>query len=473
MKIVLITRDRPELTQQTIISMMKNAHHWEEHQLVVVWDGGFGDRDIVLDEKLIDELGVHMFFPSQQLGVGGAKNFGVTKFGILDSSDMLMFSDNDMYYLPNWDILLERAYIVSGAAQLGGWRHPYHEMGKSYGVYAPRNYGVDAPKGTLGKYEIREVDAVTGNCFVISYEQWLKGGPFNSNALGPGQSEDFALSQDLKRKGGKIVVLDPPVVIHCGMRNCLGEPATGWEEMAAMAEKQLEENDIPKIWMEVPEEGTILLERNSSGVAQVVEQGPLKPKVAGSNPAPSASYETNSFKGLNVGSGQRRFDTTVGWCNIDCVSRPPDQVPDIILDANKLDTKFEENSQDMVVLHQTLEHFGCGEASEILKQCYKILKPGGSLLIFVPDLRKLAGRWLNGELEDFLFFVNVYGAYQGLEGDRHKWGYSSESLSKYLFVTLGASCQVQDFNWRDILGADIARDFWIAGIECTKKVTNE
>ena len=31
---------------------------------------------------------------------------------------------------------------------------------------------------------------------------------------------------------------------------------------------------------------------------------------------------------LNIGSGQRRFGD--GWVNLDVVSRPPDQVPDVL-----------------------------------------------------------------------------------------------------------------------------------------------
>jgi len=448
MKIVLITRDRPELTEQTISTMVTNAANWSAHELFVVYDG---DAHDAMFDYLQQILPVEVHPTGSQLGVGGAKNFGVEcleyEHDGLDDNEIIMFSDNDMYYLPNWDTNLVGLFH-SPIKQLGGWRHPFHKP------------SLNAWSGYItGKGRAIEVDAATGNCFVIKYLDWTIYGPFDANALGPGQSEDYALSQRIKAGGGIVVTLDLPVAIHCGLANCLGQPATGWAEMAEMAEKQLEANNIDKIWLSTPDEGTILLE--NIGQTHTIHTSTV-----------FGDWNIN-FSGINCGSGQRSFDNTRGWINIDCVSRPPDQVPDVVLDATKLDTVFEENSQNMVVLHHVLEHFGCGEADEVLKQCYKVLSPGGSLLVFVPDLRKLAGRWLSGELEDFQFLVNVYGAYQGLEGDRHKWGYDINLLKDYIVKTLfdgdfTQQIKIKEFDWREISGADIARDWWILGMEVLK-----
>lgn len=447
MKIVLITKDRPELTKQAIETMKANAHNWDRHKLVVVWDGIWDGTT----------AGSGFFSTGKQLGVGGAKNFGVKvheDFEILSFDDIIMFSDNDMYYLPDWDSQLE--YVMSHdkpPIQLGGWKHPYHagKMLKDYRfLYSGRTEDQDKA------VSIQEVDAVTGNCFVIRYGDWLKYGPFDANAIGPGQSEDFALSQKIKADNKVVATLDPPVAIHCGLANCEGKPATGWQEMATMAEKQIEANGINKIWLETPDEGTILLERqeerDNSQDNQIV---------------PNGSVARPRFSGLNVGSGQRRFNHDLGWINCDHVSRPPDQVPDVVVDGTLLVEKFGKETQDMVVLHHVIEHFGCGEADEVLNQCFQVLKRGGSLLVFVPHLRRLAGRWLSGELDDFSFFVNVYGAYQGLEGDRHKWGYDATTLYKYL-STIPGTGQIKLFDWREIPGADIAKDWWILGMEVVK-----
>jgi len=170
--------------------------------------------------------------------------------------------------------------------------------------------------------------------------------------------------------------------------------------------------------------------------------------------------------GLNVGSGQRRFTSTpeVEWINIDKVSRPGME-PDVVKDG--ADTGWPDGSVDCFVLHHVLEHFGCGEADGLIKEAYRVLKPGGSLLVFVPDMKALAKRWLEGGLTTQIYMTNVYGAYMGNEEDRHKWGYTCDSLRVSIEVN-GHFMGVFPFDFRPIPGADIAQDWWILGMEARK-----
>lgn len=171
-------------------------------------------------------------------------------------------------------------------------------------------------------------------------------------------------------------------------------------------------------------------------------------------------------RGLNIGSGERKFITCseVEWCNVDKVSRPGEE-PDLIADGARL--PFPDNSADFYVLHHCLEHEGCGEGTGLIEEAYRVLKPGGSLLVFVPDLRELAFAWLNGRLTTQIYVTNLYGAFRGNDESRHRWGYDQKSLLEYL-----AKCcewgEVKDFDWRTIPGADCARDFWIAHAEAVK-----
>ncbi len=170
--------------------------------------------------------------------------------------------------------------------------------------------------------------------------------------------------------------------------------------------------------------------------------------------------------GLNCGSGQRRFsagiESSIEWINIDI---NPKWTPDIVADWNDL-SMFQDASVDYVVSHHSLEHVGCGEGDGFIREAHRVLKPGGSLLVFVPDMKALAQRWLTGQLAEQIYMTNVYGAYMGDEADRHKWGWSRQGLFDYLKKF--PFRDVHAFDWRSLAGADIAQDWWITGMEAVK-----
>lgn len=169
---------------------------------------------------------------------------------------------------------------------------------------------------------------------------------------------------------------------------------------------------------------------------------------------------------INVGSGQRKFG--MPWVNVDCQDK---WSPDVIADGASM-PMFDDNTAEMIVLHHVLEHFGCGEADKMLRECYRILKPQGSLIVTVPDFAALCKGWIRNQITDQIFFTNVYGAYMGDEADRHKWGFTGISLAKNLDEAIkgveGGWRHVRSFDYRAIEGADIAKDWWILGIEAIK-----
>lgn len=175
--------------------------------------------------------------------------------------------------------------------------------------------------------------------------------------------------------------------------------------------------------------------------------------------------------GLNIGSGQRPFKSTeeVKWINVDSQAK---WEPDYVCDGAHLDGTdgftFTDNSVDYVVLHHVLEHFGCGEAEGLIKEAWRVLKPRGSLFVFVPDMRGLATRWIRNEIDTQIYLTNVYGAYMGNEDDRHKWGFEFQSLEKFIY---GCASWYRSYAGKCPnlpASADAAHDWWILEMEFVK-----
>jgi predicted SAM-dependent methyltransferase len=164
---------------------------------------------------------------------------------------------------------------------------------------------------------------------------------------------------------------------------------------------------------------------------------------------------------LNIGSGQRKFGPDGNWTNIDINYK---WTPDVIADGAWM-PMFADNSADVIVLHHILEHYGCGEGMPVIQECHRILAPSGSLLVFVPDMWALAGAWREGRLSDQLYFTNVFGAYMSDEADRHKFGFTKNSLYSALSRVF---TKVIPFDWRKIEGMDAAKDWWVLHAEAIK-----
>ena len=180
---------------------------------------------------------------------------------------------------------------------------------------------------------------------------------------------------------------------------------------------------------------------------------------------PAAPPEVVAWAGervqLNIGSGQRPFPKP--WINIDAQAK---WQPDIVADGACL-PMIQDGQAQCIVLHQVLEHYGCGESGGLIRECHRILRPGGSLLVFVPDMKALAKAWLAGYITTQVYLTNVYGAYMGDEADRHKWGFTADTITPFLSQAV-EWVQVKRFDWREIEGASLACDWWVLTMECVK-----
>lgn len=81
---------------------------------------------------------------------------------------------------------------------------------------------------------------------------------------------------------------------------------------------------------------------------------------------------------LNLGCGNVYLN---GWINIDCDSKKADLNMDL---RNPL--PYQDNTIDFIYSEHVIEHFTVKEGLALLKECYRVLKPGGIIRIATPDL---------------------------------------------------------------------------------------
>ena len=66
------------------------------------------------------------------------------------------------------------------------------------------------------------------------------------------------------------------------------------------------------------------------------------------------------------------------------------------------------NSVDYIYCSHFLEHLSYYEAFKLLKECYRVLKPGGRLRIVVPDLKRLALEYISNKINAIVFIKKLY-----------------------------------------------------------------
>jgi len=136
---------------------------------------------------------------------------------------------------------------------------------------------------------------------------------------------------------------------------------------------------------------------------------------------------------LHLGCGNIILD---GYTNIDIV---PGEGIDVVSDVRSL-PMYKDASVDEVYLSHVLEHFSWKQAPEILKEYFRVLKPGGVLRIAVPDMNKIMRLYV----EHWDWFQDpaqkvwsglIYGGHE-TEYDCHHAGFNFPYL-KYLLESAG------------------------------------
>ena len=155
---------------------------------------------------------------------------------------------------------------------------------------------------------------------------------------------------------------------------------------------------------------------------------------------------------LNVGCGGRRI---VGYTGVDAVERP---AADVVAPANKL--PFEDQSAEEVMAIHVVEHILPWEVPETLNEWFRVLKPGGKLVLEMPDIIKCCQNIIDGVMKggkhpDQLGYWGAYGDPRFKDPWMlHRWGWCFKTLSPL----------VQDAGFRKV--KEYQTQFHPAGRDC-------
>jgi len=108
-----------------------------------------------------------------------------------------------------------------------------------------------------------------------------------------------------------------------------------------------------------------------------------------------------------------------------------------------------DGSADEIYARHVFEHFSPAEAERVLLEWKRVLKPGGTVHIILPDLSFHAKQLTMPGQSEFLPHVSnhvhamssIYGWQTGNPAWVHKWGYTPATLTA-LFERHGYRCEI-------------------------------
>ncbi len=157
----------------------------------------------------------------------------------------------------------------------------------------------------------------------------------------------------------------------------------------------------------------------------------------------SSQGETVKGVKLHIGCGHRYIP---GFIHIDVRKLPH---VNYVTSADKLGM-FEDNTVDLVYSSHVLEHFRRHEIENVLKEWFRVLKPGGILRLAVPDFEKLVEVYL--KTNDLKVILGPLVGGQDYPENTHYVAFDYPSLSEVL--KKAGFKNVHRYDWRQTIHKD-------------------
>ena len=164
---------------------------------------------------------------------------------------------------------------------------------------------------------------------------------------------------------------------------------------------------------------------------------------------------------VHLGAGDHRID---GWINVDVVRGAADVLADFTAAL-----PFRTASVDLLHSEDLLEHLDDEAGKQLLRECHRVLRPGGVMRLLTPDLRAIIERvYLQRETRHLAWCDNHLDAegpcralnmHMRMNGE-HRFLYDEEHLTETLRA-IGFRVRRVRFNWspvRELRFLDL-RDF--------------
>lgn len=120
------------------------------------------------------------------------------------------------------------------------------------------------------------------------------------------------------------------------------------------------------------------------------------------------------------------------YINIDLYPLPDAKV-DAIFNIKEL--PYDDNSVDEIRALHIIEHFDFFEGQEVLKEWYRVLKPGGRLLMETPDFLATCDAFVKGSEEFRILLYGHFFAHPWIPGQTHKFLFTESQLTSQLSWT--------------------------------------